>query len=98
MAAEAISPPISTTPAPRAAPVAILSPTFGMALEVRAKRGRRRALPVSRAAGGAAGDVPRCPGGRLVAETPMPARFEARREWEASGAAEVAATEDDVGV
>ena len=39
-----------------------------------------------------------CPGERLVAEAPLPARFEARREWEASGAAEVAATEDDVGV
>ena len=39
-----------------------------------------------------------CPGGRLVAEAPLPARFEARREWEASGAAEAAAAEDDVGV
>ena len=34
----------------------------------------------------------------LVAEAPLPARFEARREWEASEAAEVAATEEDVGV
>ena len=42
--------------------------------------------------------MPRCPGGRLVAETPLPARFEARREWEASDAAEAAAAEDDVGV